>query len=197
MHRDLKPDNFVIGISEVTRRMLFIVDFGLAGKYNELDGTHKQFRQNTGAYYGTPAYMSISSHRTDSVSRRDDLESVGYVALKLFTGSTPWLEKLRGREFKTEEEKKERNKLIREMKERPLPEIFHQMPHPYLEFMDLVKNLEFEQEPDYELYCKLFEDYMLQKGWEPSFVEFDWAKKETDEMLESLLISLEQTMDEL
>jgi hypothetical protein len=63
--------------------------------------------------------------------------------------------------------------------------------------MDLVKNLEFEQEPDYELYCKLFEDYMLQKGWEPSSVEFDWAKKETDEMLDSLLISLEQAMDEL
>jgi len=83
------------------------------------------------------------------------------------------------------------------MKERPLPEIFHNMPHPYLEYMDLVKNLEFDQEPDYELYCKLFEDYMLQKGWEPSFVEFDWAKKETDEMLDSLLISLEQTMDEL
>lgn len=35
IHRDIKPDNFVIGISEITRRMLFVLDLGLAEKFRD------------------------------------------------------------------------------------------------------------------------------------------------------------------
>lgn len=197
IHRDLKPDNFVIGISEVTRRMIFIVDFGLAGKYKNPDGSFKPYKEKSGSYFGTPAYMSVNSHKTNTVSRRDDLESLGYVALKLFTGSTPWLEKLRGKVFRTDAEKKERNKLIMELKQRSFQETFTQMPHPYLEFMERVTSLEFQEEPAYEEYCKLFEDYMLDKGWNPSDVDFDWSKRPTEEMLDTITQKLEFFMEEL
>lgn len=124
--------------------MLFIVDFGLAGSYLDREGNHRPFKEKTGSYFGTPAYMSINSHKMSSVSRRDDLESLGYVTLRLFTGTTPWLEELRGKSFTTDEQKKERNNLIREIKERPLKETFKKMPHPFFEFMEKIRALRFE-----------------------------------------------------
>lgn len=71
------------------------------------------------------------------------------------------------------------------------------MPHPYLEFMERVASLGFTENPAYEEYCKIFEDYMLkEKGWDPSDVDYDWKKKGTDQMLDQLTKELEFIMDE-
>ena len=65
-----------------------MVDFGMAYRYKDGKG-HKEEIPNYGIY-GTTPYMSIGAHLSNSQSRRDDLESLAYVMMKLRLGHFPW-----------------------------------------------------------------------------------------------------------
>lgn len=89
IHRDVKPDNFLMGMGEKSNS-LHIVDMGLAKKY--IDPSTKQhiaFR-NDKSLTGTARYASIHAHLGEELSRRDDFEAIGYVLIYLFTGYLPW-----------------------------------------------------------------------------------------------------------
>ena len=61
IHRDIKPDNFLIGGTEQTKDSVYIIDFGLANKYLSKDGTHIAYRENKNLT-GTARYASINTH---------------------------------------------------------------------------------------------------------------------------------------
>ncbi len=99
IHRDIKPDNFVMGVNEDENKV-FLIDFGLSKKYkSQSKGTHIPFKSNKNMT-GTARYCSISTHRGFEQSRRDDLESIGYVLLYFLRGSLPW----QGLKFKKEDD---------------------------------------------------------------------------------------------
>jgi serine/threonine protein kinase len=60
LHRDIKPDNFVMGRSKCSHK-LYIIDFGLAKKYLSKDSTHIPYRENKNLT-GTARYASINTH---------------------------------------------------------------------------------------------------------------------------------------
>ena len=66
-----------------------MVDMGLAKRFMDLNGNHIQYSCDK-ALTGTANYASIHSHLGEELSRRDDLESVGYLLLYFWKGSLPW-----------------------------------------------------------------------------------------------------------
>lgn len=107
VHRDLKPENFLIGIGE-EEETLFLIDFGLSRRYRWLflailqfcitpvfryrDGdklVHIPHRKGKNLV-GTAKYASLNSHLGIELSRRDDIESFGYIMVELCCGELPW-----------------------------------------------------------------------------------------------------------
>ena len=88
-HRDIKPENFVFGTGK-HKRTLYIIDFGLCKRVvNISTGRHIEHRRGK-HISGTPRYASIRMHDGEEQSRRDDLESLGYVLVFLLKGALPW-----------------------------------------------------------------------------------------------------------
>jgi casein kinase 1 len=82
IHRDIKPDNFLIGGTESTKNNIYIID-------KNSEGEHIPFREGKNLT-GTARYASINTHIGYEQSRRDDLETIGHVLLYFLRSSLPW-----------------------------------------------------------------------------------------------------------
>ena len=89
IHRDIKPDNFLIGIGDQTS-VIQLVDMGLAKRYYDKDLKKHIEPSNEKSLTGTANYASIHAHLGEELSRRDDLEAVGYVLIYFLKGRLPW-----------------------------------------------------------------------------------------------------------
>merc|ERR1711881_253079 len=88
IHRDIKPDNFLMGIGRHCNK-LFLIDYGLAKKFRDnRTRQHIGYREDKNLT-GTARYASINAHLGIEQSRRDDMESLGYVLMYFNRGSLP------------------------------------------------------------------------------------------------------------
>jgi casein kinase 1 len=89
IHRDIKPENFLVGLGKRSDT-IYLVDYGLAKKYKDSrTGNHIEYRENRN-FIGTARYSSVNTHLGIEQSRRDDLESIGYVLMYFIRDKLPW-----------------------------------------------------------------------------------------------------------
>ena len=86
----MKPENILIGQGKKANTF-YLIDFGLAKRYLcPKTGTHIPFKADKGTI-GTPKYLSLSGHKGNEHSRRDDLESLGIILVYFMRrGNLPW-----------------------------------------------------------------------------------------------------------
>ena len=169
IHRDIKPDNFAMGRGN-NAHILYILDFGLAKKY--WSSTHKchiPFIKGK-KLTGTARYASINALSGFEQSRRDDLESIGYILLYFLRGNLPW----QGIKI---DNKEQRYKKICELKKNiSIKELCSGFPNELETFLHYVRNLEFTQVPDYN-YLKNLLKTILDKT--NNYIDFfyDWNRE--------------------
>lgn len=166
IHRDIKPDNFLMGLGK-KGNLVYIIDFGLAKKYR--DGRtqmHIPYKENKNLT-GTARYASINTHLGIEQSRRDDLESLGYVLMYFNRGSLPW----QGLKAATKRQKYER---ISEKKmSTAIEELCKGYPAEFATYLNYCRQLRFEERPDYSYLRQLFRTLFHRKGFTYDYV-FDW-----------------------
>ena len=169
IHRDIKPDNFVIG-KNYKKKYIYILDFGLYKKYRSSKTLkHYQMVKNKNLT-GTARYASINALNGLSQSRRDDLESVGYVLMYFLRGKLPW----QGIPAKNKEE---RYRKIMEKKLATSPEeLCMGYPPQFAEYIKYTRLLEYEQNPDYNYLRNLFISVLNSEGCKIDCY-YDWDKE--------------------
>lgn len=147
VHGDVKPENFLCSYSEddfiEPSLGLYMVDMGLASRWRDpcRPGGHIAYGQRVDHFSGTVRYASVNAHLGRWLSRRDDLESLGYMLLYLFNGSLPW-QGYSG-EDKNMQVCETKGKLTVEAMCRGAPEVLQY-------FLAYVRQMKFEETPDYD-----------------------------------------------
>ena len=163
IHRDIKPANFLMGIGK-NKHVVYLADFGFAKKNKEI------YNEKAGIE-GTPNYASLNTHLGISQSRRDDLESLGYVLMKFLSGSLPWDKRTKDKKILDDWE------MIGVMKKQTSVEDMckgcHKEFHMYLHYC---RGLRFDEKPDYDYLNKLFKDLFYRLGYHKYDWRFDWIK---------------------
>jgi serine/threonine protein kinase len=86
IHRDLKPDNIMIGPDGIVK----ILDFGVAKPTDTLSQEFTEIKTQHGSLVGTPAYMSPEQASGKTVDARSDIFSVGVLLYEMLAGKRPF-----------------------------------------------------------------------------------------------------------
>eukprot|EP00096_Caligus_rogercresseyi_P007853 TRINITY_DN2596_c0_g1_i2.p1 TRINITY_DN2596_c0_g1~~TRINITY_DN2596_c0_g1_i2.p1 ORF type:complete len:483 (-),score=75.32 TRINITY_DN2596_c0_g1_i2:248-1696(-) len=166
IHRDIKPDNFLMGLGK-KGNLVYVIDFGLAKRYR--DGrTHQHipYRENKNLT-GTARYASINTHLGIEQSRRDDMEALGYIFMYLMQGALPW----QGLKARTKAQKYE--KISEKKLSTPIDELCKGAPSEFSTYLNYCRSLRFEERPDYSYLRQLIRNLFHRQGFSYDYV-FDW-----------------------
>ncbi|XP_055952466.1 casein kinase I-like isoform X2 [Argiope bruennichi] len=166
IHRDIKPDNFLMGIGRHCNK-LFLIDYGLAKKYRYRTGYHIRFKRNKNLI-GTARYASVNAHLGIEQSRRDDMEALGYVLMYFNKGSLPW----QGLKAITKKQKYE--KISEKKISTSVETLCKGFPVEFTMYLNYCRNLRFEDDPDYAYLKQLFSSLFRTLNHQFDFI-YDWT----------------------
>lgn len=165
IHRDIKPDNICMGRGEKAG-FVHLIDFGISERYiNEETGEHVKMVKD-GSFSGTIKYASVHALSGVTSSRRDDLESVIYVMMYLWKGTLPF----------SSTDKHDIDMAIensRTEKSRSVADICKCYPQIIQDLFSYVRNLDFDEEPDYVMMRGLVDNEFDEFGFKEDGY-FDW-----------------------
>ena len=170
IHRDIKPDNFVMGLNEYNA-ILYLLDFGLAKKYRSSKTLVQYPYIKKKKLTGTARYASIHALEEMEQSRRDDLESAGYVLMYFIRGNLPW----QGLKIKTKDNRYQ--KILDKKKATTSEELCANFPIEFKQYIDYTRNLGYSENPDYEKLRKNFINVVKKTVGENFDFIYDWTTK--------------------
>ncbi|KAK7194652.1 casein kinase I [Novymonas esmeraldas] len=175
LHRDIKPDNFIMGRGKKAHHV-HIIDFGLAKKYRD-PRTHAHIPYKEGkSLTGTARYCSINTHLGVEQSRRDDLEGIAYLLIYFLHGSLPW----QGLKAPNKDQK---YGLIAHVKmSTPIESLCKGLPIEFASFVNYSRALRFEDKPDYGYIRATFRRLFEREGYQEDYV-YDWTVRSMQETL--------------
>ena len=181
LHRDIKPDNILIGNEENTNT-LYLIDFGLSKRFKDnKSNQHIPYREGR-LFVGTHRYASINAHLGLEQSRRDDLMTIGYVLIYFLKGVLPW-QGITGKD--------KIYKLVQKKIQIPNDVLCNGLPNEFLHYLNYCKNLKFEERPNYEflkgLFGKLLGLVIANFDLRRNEIIFDWCFKDINEIWKKYL----------
>ena len=167
IHRDIKPENFTIGLKKY-KNIIYMIDYGLTRKYCDSHKNHIPYKEGK-HLTGTALYASIYTHKGIEQSRRDDLESLGYMIVYFCKGELPWMN-VKGKN------KDSKYKKIMEKKIEMKPDILcNGLPDEFKQYFKYVRELQYTEEPNYDFLFGLFNSVMKKNNIKNDF-KFDWCQ---------------------
>jgi serine/threonine protein kinase len=169
IHRDIKPDNFLIGAGKM-QHVVYMIDFGLSKRFKDPNtGRHIPYKDKK-ELTGTARYASLNTHMGIEQARKDDLEQIGFVIMYFLRGSLPW----QGLPAKNKNNKYEQIKIKKA--NTTFEELTEGFPKEFLYFMTYSRKLKFEEKPDYQHLISMFRDLFVRESFELDFV-YNWIEQ--------------------
>lgn len=183
VHGDIKPENFLLGQpGTADEKKLFLIDLGLASRWKEASSSqHVEYDQRPDIFRGTIRYASVHAHLGRTGSRRDDLESLAYTLVFIMRGRLPW----QGYQGDN------KSFLVCKKKMATPPELLCCFcPPPFKQFLEIVTNMKFDEEPNYSKLISLF-DSLIEPCTSLRPIKIDGALK-VGQKRGRLLVNLEE-----
>ena len=168
VYRDIKPENFLFGKKDP--EVLYLIDFGLCRKYKSSNTGKHILPKNLGKFTGTSRYASVYAMAGNEQSRRDDIESIGYMIIFLMKKKLPW-QGIKGNSYK-----ECYHKLYLMKKYIDMEELCKGLPKEMIDYMNNAKSLKFEQEPNYEYLKNLFNTILKKNNFNFDKNIFSWIQ---------------------
>jgi len=163
IHRDIKPDNFLIGL-DTNKDIIYLIDLGLSKIFN------KKSYKKTCSFKGTLRYSSLRNHKGIEQSYRDDLESLGYMLIYFSKHSLPW------QNTKIKDKKRKKDIIYNIKKKHSVSTLCSNLPIEFEYYLKYVQVLMFKEKPDYKYLINLFKNILKKRNLELDN-EYDWTIK--------------------
>lgn len=154
-HADIKSSNLMMGHKKSDQSKMYLLDFGLAYRFNP-NGVHAKYKEDPKRKHdGTIEYTSRDAHKGCVPSRRGDLEILGYCMVQWLCKKLPWENKLTDKEYVMKEKIKHMNNIpdfiktcFPDSNDRPGGELE--------DYLGIVEKLDYDEKPDYVKIRNLF-----------------------------------------